>query len=238
MIKYLLLILPIFSLAQEAVRVEYEARQEFDRSKVEKTSAKANELFKNSEDKRYYFESLVNNKNSFFKEIERINNTPHVASFGLSPNVSSTIFKDFETKELYERNIMMPKAFVKDSIQTFPWVLTKVEKIILGYKVRKAIYENNNQMVEAWYALDLPFRDGPSRFNGLPGLILEISFKVPFAVDMDSNVIFTAIDLKPYQGIIELPKKSSIVAKDEYQKELDKKTTKLKSITPQGVDRD
>ena len=239
MLKYLFLILPIIGFAQDAVRVEYEVRQEFDRSNIKQTSARMEEMLVNSENKRYYFELFVNATNSNFTEIERINNEQgRGISVGLLSNVSSNIYKDFNSKELYENNKMKPKLFIKDSIQTFPWVLSKEESTILGNKVRKATYTNPTQTVEAWYAPDLPFRDGPSRFNGLPGLILKIKFKLPFTSDMDTNVSFTAIDVKPYAGKIELPNKSKKITKEEYDKEIEKSMGKSGGIINQGVEKD
>ena len=239
MLKYLFLILPIIGFAQDAVRVEYEVRQEFDRSNLKQTSARMEEMLVNSENKRYYFELFVNATNSNFTEIERINNEQgRGISVGLLSNVSSNIYKDFNSKELYENNKMKPKLFIKDSIQTFPWVLSKEESTILGNKVRKATYTNPTQTVEAWYAPDLPFRDGPSRFNGLPGLILKIKFKLPFRSDMDTNVSFTAIDVKPYAGKIELPNKSKKITKEEYDKEIEKSMGKSGGIINQGVEKD
>ncbi|WP_282628907.1 GLPGLI family protein [Empedobacter sedimenti] len=238
MLKLLLLLLPIITFSQDAVRVEYEVRQEFDRSNLNQTSAKMEEMLVNSENLRSYYELFVNSTNSNFVKIERINNDQRRGTaFGLSSNVSSNIYKDFKSKELYENSQMNPKLFIKDSIQTFPWVLSKEESTILGYKVRKATYTNPTQTVEAWYASDLPFRDGPSRFNGLPGLILKIKFKLPFVSDMDTNVSFTAIDVKPYTGKIELPNKSKKVTKEEYDKEMEKKSSKFSGIYS-GVEKD
>ncbi len=239
MLKYLFLILPIIGFAQDAVRVEYEVRQEFDRSNLKQTSARMEEMLVNSENKRYYFELFVNATNSNFTEIERINNEQgRGISVGLLSNVSSNIYKDFNSKELYENNKMKPKLFIKDSIQTFPWVLSKEESTILGNKVRKATYTNPTQTVEAWYAPDLPFRDGPSRFNGLPGLILKIKFKLPFRSDMDTNVSFTAIDVKPYAGKIELPKNAKVVEKEVSQEKAQKLFDKQKELRSQGVEKD
>lgn len=238
MLKLLLFLLPIITFAQDAVRVEYEVKQEFDRSNLKENPAKLEEILVNSENKRYYYELFANATNSNFTEIVRINNEQHRGtSFELSSNIGSNIFKDFNSKELYENSRMKPKLFIKDSIQTFPWVLSKEEATILGYKVRKATYTNPTQTVEAWYTSDLPFRDGPSRFNGLPGLILKVKFKLPFFKFLDSNVSFTAIDIKPYIGKIELPNKSKKVTKEEFNQEMEKKSSKFSEIYS-GVEKD
>ena len=239
-LKYLFLILPIIGFAQDAVRVEYEVRQEFDRSNIKQTSARMEEMLVNSENKRYYFKLFVNATNSNFTEIERINNEQRRGiSVGLLSNVSSNIYKDFNSKELYENNKMKPKLFIKDSIQTFPWVLSKEESTILGYKVRKATYTNNNQTVEAWYAPDLLFRDGPSRFNGLPGLILKVKFKMPyFLADVNNTIIINATKIDPYTGKIELPKNAKVVEKEVSQEKAQKLFEKQKELRSQGVEKD
>lgn len=72
--KLILFILPFWLFAQNGIKVEYEVKQEFDKSKLEKLSAKSNEIIKNSESKRYYYELFVNKDNSNFIKIERINN--------------------------------------------------------------------------------------------------------------------------------------------------------------------
>lgn len=237
--KLILFILPFWLFAQNGIKVEYEVKQEFDKSKLKKLSAKSLEILQNSESKRYYYELFVNKDNSNFVKIERINNEQVKGAAISSVSITGTnIYKDFVTNELYEQNDMKPKLFVKDSIQHFPWVLSKEESTILGYKVRKATYTNPTQTVEAWYSTELPFRDGPSRFNGLPGLILQVSFKLPFVSDMDTNVSFTAIGVKPYEGKIELPNKSKKVTKDEFEKEMEKSSFKFNGIRSTGVERD
>lgn len=234
MLKYLFILLPIIGVSQDAIRVEYEVKQEFDRSTSKKISVKNEEILINSENKRYYYELFVNSKNSNFEKIERINNEQHRGTFfGLSSNIGSNIYKNFNTKELYENSEMKPKLFIKDSIQTFPWILSKEESTILGYNVRKATYTNPKQTVEAWYAPDLPFRDGPSRLNGLPGLILQVKFASSF-----SNVTFNAIDIKSYTGKIELPNRSKKVTKEEFDQEMEKSMGKSGGIINQGVEKD
>ena len=115
--------------------------------------------------------------------------------------------------------------------------MTKEEAIIAGYKVSKATYTNPTQTVEAWYSPDLPFRDGPSRFNGLPGLILQIKFELTMYANFITNVSFTAIDVKSYTGKIELPNKSKKVTKEEFDKEMEKSSSNFKGVYS-GVEKD
>ena len=54
---------------------------------------------------------------------------------------------------------------------------------------------------------------------------------------MDTNVSFTAIDVKPYTGKIELPNKSKKVTKEEFNQEMEKKSSKFSEIYS-GVEKD
>ena len=237
MLKYFFLILPIAGFSQDAVRVEYEVRQEFEDNSEVKTEFSTN-LLRNSANRIFKYELFVNSSQSNFIEIKQIDNSQSKEhSLGLHPMIGNNYYKKIKTNELFEQSTMDMRTLIKDTIQSFPWVLSKEEATILGYKVRKATYTNPTQTVEAWYAPDLPFRDGPSRFSGLPGLILRIKFKLPFVSDMDTNVSFTAIDIKPYTGKIELPNKSKKVTKEEFNQEMEKKSSKFSEIYS-GVEKD
>lgn len=239
MLKYFFLILPIFGFSQDAVRVEYEVRQEFEDNSEVKTEFSTN-LLRNSANRIFKYELFVNSSQSNFIEIKQIDNSQSKEhSLGLHPMIGNNYYKKIKTNELFEQSTMDMRTLIKDTIQSFPWVLSKEESIILGYKARKATYTNNNQTVEAWYAPDLPFRDGPSRFNGLPGLILKIKFKIPYLiVDVNNTIIMNATKIDPYTGKIELPKKVNIITKDVFQEDLKKKTEKQKELRSQGVEKD
>ena len=56
----------------------------------------------------------------------------------------------------------------------FNWQLHDICKTVRGYKCQKASTNYRGRYWEAWYATDLPFNNGPYKFYGLPGLILEL----------------------------------------------------------------
>ncbi|MDM1297027.1 GLPGLI family protein [Empedobacter falsenii] len=239
MLKYLFLILPLIGFAQDAVRVEYEIRQEFENNSEVKTESSTN-LLRNSANRIFKYELLVNNSQSNFVKIEQIDNSQNKEhSLGLHPMIGNNYYKKIKSKELFEQSTMDMRTLIKDTIQSFPWVLSKEESTILGYKVRKATYTNNNQTVEAWYAPDLLFRDGPSRFNGLPGLILKVKFKMPyFLADVNNTIIINATKIDPYTGKIELPKNAKVVEKEVSQEKAQKLFEKQKELRSQGVEKD
>jgi len=56
----------------------------------------------------------------------------------------------------------------------FLWKISKESKEILGYKTYLATTQYAGRNYEAYFAPQIPVQDGPYKFLGLPGLILEI----------------------------------------------------------------
>ncbi|AVR45971.1 GLPGLI family protein [Christiangramia fulva] len=86
------------------------------------------------------------------------------------------IFKNYLENELIlVEKVFKDKLKYKQALKVVDWDIQPETKEILGYKVQKATgaFAGRNYIV--WFAPELPFPDGPYKFNGLPGLILEIS---------------------------------------------------------------
>lgn len=86
------------------------------------------------------------------------------------------IFKNYQENEL----ILAEKVFqyelkYKQDLKQIDWEIQPENKEILGFSVQKAKGSFAGRNYVAWFAPQLPFLDGPYKFNGLPGLILEIS---------------------------------------------------------------
>ena len=58
---------------------------------------------------------------------------------------------------------------------TQKWKISPETKMIGNLKVQKATTSWGGRNWEAWFAAEIPFQEGPYKFNGLPGLIVEIS---------------------------------------------------------------
>ena len=87
-----------------------------------------------------------------------------------------TIYKDYQDNEL----ILAEKVFqyelkYKQDLKQIDWEIQPENKEILGFSVQKATGNFAGRNYIAWFAPELPFSDGPYKFSGLPGLILEIS---------------------------------------------------------------
>ena len=86
------------------------------------------------------------------------------------------IFKNFEENELIlAEEVFQYKLKYKQDLNGIDWEIQPEKKDILGYSVQKATGSFAGRDYVAWFAPQLPFLDGPYKFGGLPGLILEIS---------------------------------------------------------------
>jgi GLPGLI family protein len=102
------------------------------------------------------------------------------------------------------------------------WEITTENKIIDGYLCYKAIYLmkfmnrrgiDTSIPIVAWFAPSLPYAYGPKYFNGLPGLILELS-------DRKTTFLASSITIsKDKELVIDFPKGKTI-SQDDYSKKV------------------
>lgn len=86
------------------------------------------------------------------------------------------IFKNYQDNELIlAEKIFQYKLKYKQDLKQIDWEIQPENKEILGFSVQKATGNFAGRNYIAWFAPELPFSDGPYKFSGLPGLILEIS---------------------------------------------------------------
>jgi GLPGLI family protein len=83
----------------------------------------------------------------------------------------------FEKKpdSLYSRVKMIREyILVAEKNQQINWKLSEEEKKIQGFLCKKATCSYRGRSYTAWYSPEIPIPEGPYKFKGLPGLILEI----------------------------------------------------------------
>lgn len=61
----------------------------------------------------------------------------------------------------------------QEQLPTMDWNLLDGDSIVCGYACQKAKVKFRGREWVVWYALDLPYSDGPWKLNGLPGVILK-----------------------------------------------------------------
>lgn len=77
---------------------------------------------------------------------------------------------------------------IKEDLPELNWEITPETKNILGYQTQKAITKFRGREYEAWFAQEINIQDGPWKFHGLPGLILDVK-------SQDGFVEFIAYEL-------------------------------------------
>ncbi len=163
---------------------------------------------------------LGNDISSYSSRAKLIGNT--VVIKGNSAHTSKTSITDFQYVIIknfkqdflaYTLQIVDDFFYYKQKIDLFEWKLHQETKVIKDYNAQKATMTYSGRDYIAWFTLDIPISDGPFKFNGLPGLILEItdsenhyvfklkSFeklepKVPFKTNFKHYIITTKEELK------------------------------------------
>lgn len=88
----------------------------------------------------------------------------------------------------YKNNEPIQWQEIKDTLQPIDWQLLPEKKNILGFNCQLARGYFKGAEYLAWFTTDIPFMDGPWKFNGLPGLILEVQSKI-----LDIHIFATSI---------------------------------------------
>jgi GLPGLI family protein len=158
-------------------------------------------------------------------------------------------YKNTKTNRYSDQKDTMGKIFlVKDTIQNIAWNLESETKYIGEYKCYKATYtkqvevsnmsfsvtnsetkndkekeepEMEERLVTAWYTPQIPVSNGPAKYQGLPGLILEVH-------DGKLTIICSKIVLNPENTLeIKEPEKGTEVNEKEYEEIMEKKAKEM-----------
>jgi GLPGLI family protein len=151
---------------------------------------------------------LVGTNNSKFSAKKVIDGIMEVENEGKGL-AATEVFKDFKTKtELVTTRLMLTKnVYVyEEDIPNQTWELTTDKKMIYSYSCQKARTSFRGREYEAWYTNDILINNGPWKFGGLPGLILNVA-------DSTGSYVFECV------GIENLNKKEAIKKYDwHYEK--------------------
>lgn len=160
----------------------------------------------------YYSMLVINDSASYFFSVTDINEklpkTPYGSKFrGHSVYVDTK--KGISLSQSEPRNYS--KLLIQDSLMNDLWILEDEEKIISGYRCKKASRVMNERAVIAYYSTDLPANFGPYEFGGLRGTILELQFAGNASITKAVSIKKEAVD------IIE-PRKGKRVSKEKFNR--------------------
>ncbi len=108
------------------------------------------------------------------------------------------VYSNYKTKEhtVTYRLFGGKNVYVyKEPFPLIKWELIDEQKKILSYTCQKAIGRFRGRTYEAWFTPKIPIQEGPYKFTGLPGLILEIS-------DLKKDYVFNCIGIEKSKQIV------------------------------------
>jgi len=195
-------------------------------------------MIKRNTEKDYVLE--FNSIESTYKEIKKLETEEQgynwMANY-VGENIGK-IYKNAQDKISINETEMMGKFFlVTEDLEKTKWKMSGESKKIGQYTCYKATYikqeeekvfsfGNWNQTngtnqpkkpkkmrdveVVAWFTPEIPVSSGPSWYQGLPGLILEVS-------DDDTTILCTKIVMNPKEKTkIKRPKKGKVISNQDF----------------------
>lgn len=98
--------------------------------------------------------------------------------------LSNSYYKDQVNGRLSHLTFANGSLFkVDERLPVIKWNILPNAKEIQGLKCQKATCVFKGRFYEAWFCPDIPFRNGPWKLGGLPGLIVE-------AYDLKKEIVF------------------------------------------------
>ncbi|MDE6702929.1 MAG: GLPGLI family protein [Muribaculaceae bacterium] len=139
-------------------------------------------LLANNEESKFfspmteYIDSLVSTPDGKAKFQEMSQNAYLAGKFDQLPRKDGTyyIVKSLRNKSLkYYDTAGLDKYFYEEPMEELMWELVDSTKNILGYECFNATVESHGRKWTAWFTPEIPVQNGPWKFDGLPGLVLE-----------------------------------------------------------------
>lgn len=175
---------------------------------------------------------LINYENElsyYIVEVEQDNS--HVPGY-IGPEKTEILrtYKNFSQDSVYTvYPVSLSYHFVKERLPEIKWKLEEGSKNILDFECKKASTEYRGRKYEAYYTEKIPTTDGPWKFYGLPGTILEI-------YDSEKKLTIEAIGIKVIKNSTRQTnywdniKKKKVLTYDEHIKRKMKTYDRIKEI--------
>ena len=137
-------------------------------------------------DKSTFNKSTLSTKNN---NTEMSEDDDSILFYTISDKNNNLVYKDYNTNSFFAKHQISNRFFlVKESLDFFNWKLEDAKKQILGFSCQSATMEYRGRQFKAWFTADLPI-GGPYKYDGLPGMILEIE-------STDGFIAFKAVGIK------------------------------------------
>jgi len=137
--------------------------------------------------------------------------------------IASILYKDQEKFiSIKQQNIFDKQFLIQDSIKSLEWEITDKTRTVGEFTCKEATAKFRNSTVTACYSEDIPINEGPDDFFGLPGLVVNVSFKDKrFG---PTNIAMTEMRILPESIQLDAPKEGEKVTKEEFEKVMKERT--------------
>ena len=131
----------------------------------------------------YEYTKFIELEKSIFSKVTKTPNTntsemseddDAIFFYTSSGKNTNTVYKDYNENSFFAKHQLTSRYFlVKEDLDVFDWEISDTTKDILGYSCQLATTKYRGRTFKAWFTSDLPI-GGPYKYDGLPGMILEI----------------------------------------------------------------
>lgn len=159
-------LLPLMCCSQDnAFLVSYKVIYNTDRP----TEATGSLYIDKAQTKSYYFTTFSQKASSDKKKDKED------VSVSFFSGIKKFNYNDFKNGFLFTRDDVHKESYlIKEDKPDFKWVLLTDTKLAGDVELKKATCYFRGRNYIAWYAISLPIKAGPWKFQGLPGLIYEV----------------------------------------------------------------
>ena len=197
---------------------------------------------------RTYFLEFTNDESQYKQEV-RLDDDSVIEGGGMKLVIAGNgggndvLYKNLKENRYADQVEIFGKEFlIKDALENRDWVMGKETKNIGEYTCFKATYTTTRTVmvaesssdgenkevtsqeevtVTAWYTPQIPVKNGPANYGGLPGLILEVN-------DGSETILCSKIVLNPEKGLaIKEPTKGKVGTATEYEEIMEKKMKEM-----------
>lgn len=200
-------------------KIIYKKRSNIDLGKTKSKNKEAIKLLETVFDRmdRLEYVLLFNKKKSIFREVLKLNTDFEESSLAtklskLMGESEGVYFTDTKINKIYHQNEFESELFLIEYNIKNDWELTQETKKIGEYLCYKAIKNDNylgssgnliDKQIIAWYTPQIPLPFGPLKYNGLPGLIIELinNKTVFYTKEIQLNFNDKVVISKPKKGV-------------------------------------
>lgn len=200
-ISILLLLICTFSLAQ-GTRIIYEYKFA---SSLEKKDSLETELMyldiKKNGSEFYSRQKFVSDstRDAYFKKQIQMGSTNFNYRSGNTGKVGFSVSKTYPDFEVVLHTGIGNSRFLVKNENPVVWKILPDKKKVGQFEVQKATADFGGRSWTAWFSQDFPFQDGPYKFYGLPGLILELE-------DASGTQSFKFLGSKKFDEVVKIEK--------------------------------